>query len=120
MGRGRYNPLAEGHVEPSGKDKDGRQTWAITVAGLRQKPSVEDGLRSLGYTENIAGLWVFHGDPEDSPCQHEPDLATLSLPQDLHPTTSDGRIEFIIDVVCTKCGTSGSFAVTVDPTDINW
>jgi hypothetical protein len=53
-------------------------------------------------------------------CEHEPDIDTLALPQDLHPETHDGRIEFIIDVVCSKCGASGSFAVTVEPSDINW
>lgn len=53
-------------------------------------------------------------------CDHEPDIDTLALPHDLHPETHDGRIECVIDVVCSKCGTSGSFAVTVDPSDINW
>lgn len=53
-------------------------------------------------------------------CEHEPDIETLRLPQDVHPETSDGHIELIIDVVCSKCGTSGYFAVTVSPEDINW
>jgi hypothetical protein len=222
----RYNPLAEGHVEPAGKDAKGRQTWTLTVEGLRQQAMVEDELRNLGYVQNEAGLWVHdpqareelglealameeyerllgktvrvnqllgytnrdfseeksgdfvvridatprsdvlrwvddwldpvynvtvleaNGLPGRSPlrscwiygksyhrgvahetqpgsiaeeiCQHEPDIDTLALPHDLHPETHDGRIEFVIDVVCSKCGTSGSFAVTVSPEDINW
>jgi hypothetical protein len=59
--------------------------------------------------------------PDKEACMHKPDLATLSIPQDVHPMMSDdGRIRLIIDVWCAKCGTSGAFATTVDPQDIDW
>jgi len=53
-------------------------------------------------------------------CSHEPDLNNLLVAEDCALTMEDGRLEIIIDVNCIKCGTSGSFAVTVRPEDINW
>lgn len=64
---------------------------------------------------------VLPGELHDEECDHQLDLYTLAPAMDCQVEIIDGeRLEFVIDMNCCKCGTSGSFQVVVKLADINW
>jgi predicted transcriptional regulator len=58
MGRGTYNPLAEGHVERAGTFQE-RALWKLTAAGLVEKETVELELKRIGYVIIQVGTDLF-------------------------------------------------------------
>jgi len=122
---GRYNPLAEGHVEMAGTL--GRLTlWRITRRAMFvAEELVEPELRRLGYQEITVDdekLWISKAghDAMRPHCKHEIDLGTLAMPQDLQPGLAGANVEIYLTVACSRCGASGTFTTTLGPGDIVW
>ena len=54
-------------------------------------------------------------------CEHSVDLHSMRIATDCNiELVDDERLEFVIDIWCPECGTSGSFPVSVNLKDINW
>lgn len=51
----------------------------------------------------------------DTPCKHEPDWFTVTHPEEAR---SDDYLQGVVDVICKKCGASGSLRIT--PDSIQW
>ena len=54
-------------------------------------------------------------------CNHVPNLHKMTLAPGYMPVIWEGRrIDFVVDIPCTRCGRLGASSVRVDLEDIQW
>jgi hypothetical protein len=53
-------------------------------------------------------------------CEHALDLRSMQVAWECKIEVVDGRLEFVMDIQCSKCGQSGGMPITVKLSDVDW